>query len=122
MSILTLAAVPHSRAIIIKQQTIGTSSAALTAPSAADVLANTDIKGYAPNTVPRPENIFVQAAPGNSGTITLMPVNPAVSLGAGIILSAGMNTNLPLKDASKWYIIGSAASQVLNISYQYGIE
>lgn len=110
---------PRFKATIIKQQTIGGTSAQLTLFTLADVLANT---AMAPvnGVIPNPDNIVVKAAPGNSGTVTIMPVNPAVSLGAGDILSAGGSVTLPVNQLGLYYIIGSAASQVVNIHYQFG--
>jgi hypothetical protein len=109
----------HFKKVIIKQQTVGAASAQVTQ------LAQADISGTIVNAVnavvPTPDNIFIQASTGNSGTITLMPVNPAVSLGAGYILSAGQSVSLPTKNPAEWFVIGSAASQVLNIHYQFGV-
>jgi len=122
MSYQTLSVGPHYKKEIIKQQTIGGSSAQITQLAVADFIgANAGPAQLTNGVVPTPDNILIRALPGNSGTITLMPVNPAVSLGAGYVLAAGQSVSLPTKNMAEWYVIGSAASQVLNIHYQYGL-
>jgi hypothetical protein len=118
MSALVMAVGPHFKKVVIKQQTAGVASAQLTQLAVSDI---TSAFGATPNTVPRPDNILIQALPANTGTITIMPVNPATSLGAGYILSAGQSISLPTQLASEWYVIGSAASQLMNIHYQFGV-
>lgn len=114
---LSMTVSPHYKKVIIKQQAVTTSSVIMTQLAVSDIIT-AGLNSQA-NSVPMPDNIYIQAAPGNSGTVTVMPVNPAVSLGAGYILSAGVGVNLPTRTASEWYVIGSAAG-VLNIHYQFG--
>lgn len=119
MSVQTIAVVPHYKYEVVKQQTVGTSSAQMTQYSLSDLLsAGVPVLN---NIMPRPDNIFLQAAPGNSGTITVYAGNPAVA-GVGKILSAGSNISLPIRDASKWYVVASGAGQTLDISYQWGVD
>jgi hypothetical protein len=91
----------------IKQQTVGGTAAALTPLAISDV-----VKG--------PEQIFVQALSTNTGKITIGTSSGVTAGGAGIELVAGANTVLPSHVSTDWYIIGSAAGQVLNIVYSSG--
>jgi hypothetical protein len=109
MSALSLTVGARFKHNTFKQQTVGASSAQMTQLAISDA-------------VKTPEQIFVQALPGNTGTITISNVNPAVSLGAGIVLSAGQNTVLPSHTPSEWYVIASGAGQILNILYSSGAE
>ena len=88
------------------QMTLGASAVALTAP--------TDNRA--------PDNILVQAHPSNSGIITIaFEITPANG-GAGYALPAGANISLGSIDWTKYKAIATAASQKLNITYQYGAE
>lgn len=109
MSALSLTVGARFKRNTFKQQTVGGTSAQMTQLALADA-------------VKTPDQIFVQALPGNTGTITITNVNPAVSLGAGIVLSAGQNTVLPSHNPSDWYVIASGAGQILNILYSSGAE
>lgn len=68
------------------------------------------------------ENIFIQALPTNSGTITVATTNanPTAGGAATAILSAGQNINLPINQYTRWQAIGSGGTQVLNIVYAKG--
>jgi hypothetical protein len=89
-----------------KQQTIGAANAQITQPVGGDDVGTR-----------RLHNIFVQALSTNTGKITIKNKNDVTAGGAGIELAAGANYNLPSNNSAEWYIIGSAASQVLNILY-----
>lgn len=91
----------------IKQQTIGGTAAVLTPVALGDA-------------VKTPEQIFVQALSTNTGKITIGTSSGVTAGGAGIELIAGANLVLPSHTSTDWYIIGSAAGQVLNIVYSSG--
>lgn len=97
----------HYEFLTFKQQTVGTSEAALTP------LALTDA-------VKKAENIFVQAAASNTGKIYLAQTGLTAG-GAAIELAAGANLNLPSNDVA-WFAIADAANQKLNIVYCQGIS
>lgn len=120
MGAQTLSLIPHFKSTVIKQQTISGTSAAFTALTIADITAASPPINANNGIIPRPDNIYVYALPGNSGTITIMQAATATSLGAGFILSAGQGVSLPLQDISKYSVIASAASQIFNTHYQYG--
>lgn len=88
----------------IKQQTVGGTAAALSPLVLGDAVKNA-------------EQIFVQALSTNTGRITIGTSAGVTAGGAGIELVAGANTVLPSHESTDWYIIGSAAGQVLNIVY-----
>jgi hypothetical protein len=118
MSFQAIAVPPKFKKVIQLQQTVAAADAALLAPtnaqmSAAQILPNSGV-------YPRGEGIFIQALPANSGTITVTSVNPAVSLGAGYVLSAGQSLNLPTNNSLDYRVNSSAAAQILNVSYGYG--
>lgn len=108
MSALSLTIGSKFKKNVIKQQTVGTASAALQA------LAITD-------SVKTPEQIFVQAPSTNTGRITI-GFSGVTAGGAGIELTAGANTVLPSHNVADWYVIASAAGQALNIIYSCGAE
>lgn len=108
MSAQTLAVSQHYKNIILKQQTVGTSQAALT----------TLVKGT--DAFVKPENILVQALASNTGKIYI-GLTGVTAGGAAIELAAGANINLPSNDAA-WFVISDAASQKLNIIYCNGIS
>ena len=118
MSVQTLAVLPKFKKVVQLQQTVAGSDAALLAPTQAQMLA----AGISPNSgiFPKGDGIFVQALPGNSGTITITSNNPAVSLGAGYVLAAGQNVTLPTNNSLDYRVNSSAAGQNLNITYGYG--
>jgi hypothetical protein len=91
----------------IKQQTVGGTAAVLSPLVLGDAVKNA-------------EQIFVQAPSTNSGRITIGTSSGVTAGGAGIELVAGANTVLPSHISTDWYIIGSAAGQVLNIMYSSG--
>lgn len=91
----------------IKQQTVGGTAAALSPLVLGDAVKNA-------------EQIFVQALSTNTGRITIGTSSGVTAGGAGIELVAGANTVLPSHISTDWYIIGSAAGQVLNIVYSSG--
>ena len=93
---------------VIKQQTVGTASAALTPLVLTDSVKN-------------PEQIFVQAPSTNTGKITI-GLSGVTSGGAGIELVAGANTVLPSHNPSDWFVIADGAGQKLNIIYSSGAE
>ncbi len=99
----TLSIPGHYRANTMKLQS-WTTSAQITQLAATDA-----VKG-------RPINIFVQASPSNSGTITIANTNPAVS-GTGIVLAAGANCNLPSNNPAEWYVVSSSGTNALVIVY-----
>lgn len=100
---------PHYRVNVQKQQTVTTASAALTPLVAADGIST-------------PDNIFVQALSTNTSPIIISSNNPAVAAGPGIELPPGGNTSLPSVKATDWFVVTTAGSQKLNISYQAGLE
>lgn len=104
MSALTMTVPAVYKYCTIKQQGVTTSATVLTALAATDEVKN-------------PNAILVQAAVGNSGTITLGRSSGVTSLGAGIHLAAGANIVLPTKKSTDWYAIGSTGTQNLNIIY-----
>ena len=104
MSALTMTVPAVWALCTAKQQTVDGTAAALSPLAIGDE-------------VKKPNAIFLQALPGNSGTITVGRDNSVTSLGAGIVLSAGANITLPMKDPSEWYVIASGAGQKLNILY-----
>lgn len=106
MSALSLTTGAKFKLNTAKQQTVGTSNVALTAPASGDVMFGK-----------QPQQIFVQAASANTGKITLCLANSIAAGGAGIELTAGANTILPSHNPSDWYVIATAAGQVLNIIY-----
>jgi len=91
----------------IKQQTVGGTAAILSPVVLGDA-------------VKTPEQIFIQALSTNTGKITVGTSSGVTAGGAGIELVAGANTVLPSHISTDWYIIGSAAGQVLNIVYSSG--
>jgi len=90
-----------------KQQTVNGTAAVLSPLVLGDAVKNA-------------EQIFVQALSTNSGRITIGTSSGVTAGGAGIELVAGANTVLPSHISTDWYIIGSAAGQVLNIMYSSG--
>jgi hypothetical protein len=91
----------------IKQQTANGTAAVLTPVALGDA-------------VKAPEQIFVQALSTNTGRITIGTSSGVTAGGAGIELVAGANTVLPSHISTDWYVIASAAGQVLNIVYSSG--
>ena len=89
-----------------KQQTVGGTAAALTAPVSGDSMFGK-----------QPQQIFVQAAAANTGKITIGLSSGVTAGGAGIELTAGANTILPSHNPSDWYVIATASGQLLNIIY-----
>ena len=99
----------HYNKVVMKQQTVTTTSAQLTQLAASDAIKGT------------PSNIFLQALSTNStNVITVYNVNPSVAGGAGIELVAGANINLPTLNPTEWYVVSSAGSPKLNITYMAG--
>lgn len=96
----------HYKNVQFSQLTVGTTQVAFPA-------VNT--------TVLTPENIFVQAPTTNSGNITI-GYTGVTNGGAGIQLAPGANMNLPMRTATGLFAIASGAGQLLNISYQSGVE
>jgi hypothetical protein len=107
MPALTLTTGARFKQNVIKQQTVGTAAAVLSPLVLGDA-----VKGS--------EQIFVQALSTNTGKITIGTSSGVTAGGAGIELVAGANTVLPSHTSTDWYIIGSAAGQVLNIVYSSG--
>ncbi|NDC25666.1 MAG: hypothetical protein EBZ49_16265 [Proteobacteria bacterium] len=91
----------------IKQQTANGTAAVLSPLVLGDAVKNA-------------EQIFVQALSTNTGRITIGTSSSVTAGGAGIELVAGANTVLPSHISTDWYVIASAAGQVLNIVYSSG--
>ena len=108
MSAQTIAVPGHFSSITLKQMTVGTSAAVLTA------LASTDA-------VKKPENILVQALAGNSDKIYIGDSSVAAGSTGGIELSPGANINLPSNNFA-WYAISASANQKLQITYCQGVS
>lgn len=109
MSALTMTVPAVYKNCTIKQQGVTTSATVLTPLALGDAVV-------------KPNAILVQAAIGNSGSITLGRTSGVTSLGAGIHLAAGSNIVLPTKNSTDWYAIASAGTQNLNIIYMESPE
>ena len=107
MSALNLTVSSKFKNNTIKQQTVGGTAVALSSVVLGDA-------------VKTPEQIFVQALSTNTGRITIGTSAGVTAGGAGIELVAGANTVLPSHTPGDWFVIGSAAGQVLNIVYSSG--
>ena len=109
MSAQTIAVPGHFEFITLKQQTVGTSAAALS-----PLVVGTD-------RVVKPENILVQALSGNSGKIYIGDSSVAAGSTGAIELSAGANINLPSNNFA-WFVIADSANQKLQITYMQGVS
>ena len=92
----------------LQQMTVGTSVLSLPTPSAASGIKN-------------PERIFLQALSTNSGIIFVgeADVDSTGSTG-GFELPAGASFILPLRAASAYQVIATAAGQKLQVSFLAG--
>ena len=96
----------HYENLVIKQQTVTTTQAALT-----PLVVVTDA-------IKKPENILVQALSTNTAPIYIGATGLTAG-GAAIELAAGANINLPSNDFA-WFVIATSGSQKLNIIYCSG--
>ena len=110
MSAIQLTTQGHYAKVVQKQQSVTTTSAQLTQIASSDAIKGT------------PSNIFLQALSTNTGIITVYNANPSVAAGAGFEMTAGTNINLPTVNAGEWYVVASAGTQKLNITYGAGIS